>query len=429
MAMSVRKKSAIALSTVLLGTTAVVFAPAFFAQRSITAFCVGLGPGTPLAEVRARAAAVRYGMGKQEDGTWVIEHPRSMGRATCTVRFDDAGKLAAPGVVGLTPGAAVGAAGDGAGAAGAGGASSTGEALASQLASRVELHALPSLTLTDAQVLTGDSQGKPVTLAAELRLSAKPGRQPAVVLLHGSGGVGSNAEAWTRELTAMGVATLVVDGFTGRGLVSTGQNQGQLGRLNFIVDAYRALDLLSHHPRIDASRVALMGFSRGGQAALLASLTRFHRLWNPGGSAFAAYLPFYPDCSMQLLEDTALAGPVRIHHGAADDYNPVASCEAYVARLQQAGQDVKLATYEGAPHGFDAPLGPVPPAVAEGAQTVRRCMIREDAPGRLLDTATGQPFTYADPCVELGPHVGYDAAATRAAHEAVRAQLNALFKL
>ncbi|MFX8289560.1 acetylxylan esterase, partial [Acinetobacter baumannii] len=86
-------------------------------------------------------------------------------------------------------------------------------------------------------------------------------------------------------LNALGVSTFVIDGFTGRGLVNTSTNQAQLGRLNFIVDVYRALAIVAKHPRVDAQRLALMGFSRGGQAALYASLTRFHKLWNTSEAA------------------------------------------------------------------------------------------------------------------------------------------------
>jgi hypothetical protein len=48
-------------------------------------------------------------------------------------------------------------------------------------------------------------------------------------------------------------------------------NQALLGRLNFILDIYRALEVLASHPRVDPGRTALMGFSRGGQAALYSS--------------------------------------------------------------------------------------------------------------------------------------------------------------
>jgi hypothetical protein len=87
-------------------------------------------------------------------------------------------------------------------------------------------------------------------------------------MIHGSGGVGAVVDHWSQELLSMGVATFVVDSFTGRGITQVRDDQDRLGGLTTIVDAYRALQLPAKHPRVDASRIGRMGFSRGGHAAV-----------------------------------------------------------------------------------------------------------------------------------------------------------------
>jgi dienelactone hydrolase len=296
------------------------------------------------------------------------------------------------------------------------------------IAQRTELHAIPSMTLSDGDFLTG-KDGKAVTVGGQFRIAQRAGKLPVVVLIHGSGGMGPNIEAWSRLFNAMGASTFAIDGFTGRGLVSTSSNQAQLGRLNFILDIYGALAILAKHPRVDPERIVLMGFSRGGQAALYASLARFHKTWNKSGASFAAYIPFYPDCSTSYIDDTDVgAPPIRIFHGNADDYNPVASCKPFVARLKAAGRDVELTEYADAQHGFDTPLGP-PKVVATGSQTVRACTIKEGPAGVLVNPATGAPFAYTDACVQLDPHVGRNVVATAAAQAAVSDFVRTLFKL
>jgi dienelactone hydrolase len=304
------------------------------------------------------------------------------------------------------------------------------ESILQGMAARTELHLIDTLTLSDAQFLTGDLNGKATTITGELRIANGSGRLPLVLLQHGSGGMAANAEMWTREFNALGISTFALDGFTGRGLTSVGTNQALLGRLNFILDIYRALEVLAKHPSVDSQRIALMGFSRGGQAALYASLKRFHKLWNRSGSEFVAYIAFYPDCATTFVSDTdAVDRPIRIFGGTADDYDPIAPCRAYVERLKAAGRDVQLTEYANASHAFDNPLGPVTPIVVVGGQTVRHCSIREDPEGTLINASTREPFTYKDPCVELNPHIGYDGAATEAAKTSLKEFLSTLFKL
>jgi len=238
-------------------------------------------------------------------------------------------------------------------------------------------------------------------------------------------------EPWGRQFNAMGISTFMIDGFSGRGLTAVGPNQALLGRLNLIVDIYRSLEILAKHPRVDPERITLMGFSRGGQAALYASLDRFHKLWNKSGVQFAGYIPFYPDCSTTYASDTEVASrPIRIYHGTSDDYNPVASCKAYLARLQEAKRDVVLTEYPDSPHGFDSGLlGLSTTTVSANAQTARNCHLWEGEGGVLMNGDTKEPFSYKDSCIELNPHVGGNPTTAMEARKAVSDFLQAPFKL
>jgi dienelactone hydrolase len=299
----------------------------------------------------------------------------------------------------------------------------------SDLAARIELRPIETLTLTDQQFLTGDKNGKAVTIAGELRIPrGVTGKMPAVVLLHGSGGVGPGPELWAKHFNEMGIAAFLLDSFSARGIVSTSADQALLGRLNMILDAYRSHEMLAAHPRIDPARIAVMGFSRGGQSALYSSMRRFQEMWSPRAQ-FALHIPLYASCTSTFARDTDVTGPIRQHHGLADDYVTIAPCRPYFERLRAAGRDVQLIEYPDAHHGYDNPLGSKTPTVAKGSQSTRACTLKEEANGVLVNVSTGQPFSYKDPCVETDPHVGYNEAAAKATQKAVKEQLRAAFKL
>jgi len=295
---------------------------------------------------------------------------------------------------------------------------------------RIEVLPLQTVTLTDQQFLTGVREGKPTLIAGELRIP-RPGsdRLPALILVHGSGGIGANINGWSQELNKIGIATFILDGFTGRGITSTVINQGQLSRLTMINDVYRVLELLVRHPRIDPSRIGIMGFSRGGQVALYTSLKRFKRMHGPSDADFAVYLALYPTCNTTYIEDGDVSEkPIRLFHGKADDYVPVAPCRAYVERLQKAGKDVQLTEYPDAHHSFDSFDFP-PSFFIQQAQTTRRCKTEEKPNGQIINSQTGQAFSYDDPCVERGTTIGYNAQAHSEALKAVKELLTVTFNL
>jgi dienelactone hydrolase len=288
------------------------------------------------------------------------------------------------------------------------------------LPQRVEIYPIPTLTLSDTQFLKGDATAKAAEVTGELSLTPGTGRQPVVVLMHGSGGIGGNVTYWKQVLNTAGISTFVIDGVTGRGFAGVGDNQAALGRLNFVLDIYRSLDILAKHPRIDPDRIVMMGFSRGGQAALYSSVDRFQKLWNKSGVNFRSYVVFYPDCGTTYRDDGKVADrPIRIFQGIPDNYNPIAPCRTYVERLKQAGADIELKAYPNAQHGFDNPYGANPPVPTKADQSVRNCKIREDENSVLINEATQRQFTYKDDCVSIGPTVGYDPEATQDATAAV----------
>src|SRR5215470_10083288 len=96
------------------------------------------------------------------------------------------------------------------------------EAARAQAIFRTEVYPVQTVTLSTADFLLGKKDGKPAIIAGELRIP-KPGtdRLPAVVLVHGSGGIVSNSGMWVDELNKAGFATFVTDSFTGRGITNT----------------------------------------------------------------------------------------------------------------------------------------------------------------------------------------------------------------
>lgn len=219
------------------------------------------------------------------------------------------------------------------------------------------------------------------TVSGELRFPAtmKAGQKvAAMVIMHASAGVTESEYAWAQFFNDMGMATFVVDSFTPRGISRTVEDQTLLNFAASTADALKALALLATDPLIDAKRIGVIGFSRGGNAALNASFVKMRAAVIQDDSQFAAHFIFYASCSEYAKTTGA---PLRIFFGSKDSYNTVAACQNNVAALKSTGADVEMTVYDGARHGFDTAAPPnlwVPRGV-----TGKDCM-----PGSVnLDTA------------------------------------------
>jgi dienelactone hydrolase len=297
---------------------------------------------------------------------------------------------------------------------------------------RLQMLPIETVTLNSQQILIGEKNGKQTVLAGELLIPAVAGRVPAVILIHGSDGLNSAIERWAQELNQIGVAAFLFDCFSGRSITSTVGNQSQLHNLTMMVDAYKALGVLTKHPRLDANRIAIMGFSKGAFAAVYSSNERFRKLYAPAdGSRFAAHVGLYAPCNVTYRDDDKTTGaPIRLFHGIADDWVAIGPCREYVSRLRKAGVDITLTEYPGAQHGYDFFFLGTEPATYSNATTTRNCRAEEGEHGLIMNSKTAKPYDVnQDACVEKGPHLGYNEAATAATTKAIKEFLTTQLKL
>lgn len=209
-----------------------------------------------------------------------------------------------------------------------------------------------------------------------------PGPFPAVIMLHGCGGLGGRDRMWAQRLREWRYLSLRVNSFAVRGFKQV-CGGGKLDMAARVPDALAALAFLRTLPDVDPRRIALMGWSHGG-GATLSTLTAAPADPSEG---FRAAVAYYPAC--RHVRGWQTRTPILLLLGGADDWTAAGPCQGLVERERQAGLDVTQVTYPGACHGFDNPLlGPNPHRIAEalggrGATTQYDPVAAEDSVRRV----------------------------------------------
>jgi len=200
--------------------------------------------------------------------------------------------------------------------------------------------------------------GSPIEIEATLVRPTGPGPFPAVVQLHGCGGIEAQSFRWARWLADHGYVALVVDSFgprTVKGDCRSGPDEPPVtARFD---DAFGALRYLQSRPDVRPDRVAAIGWSQGGVYAIAVingpSLERARRrgvaLPTVG---FAAAVGVYPGGCFSLVHEQVVR-PLLVLIGEADDWTPAVKCREMVEAMRSRGADATIVIYPGAYHYFD----------------------------------------------------------------------------
>jgi carboxymethylenebutenolidase len=174
-----------------------------------------------------------------------------------------------------------------------------------------------------------------------------PGKYPAIVVVHGHGGVGegkrSGSHALARDLVRAGYVAMVPHYFGG---LKPDSRDGRKNARSFAVWERTVSDTVGYAARrhdVDPRRIGLLGSSLGSWVSLSVA-ARDRRV-----SAVVEHFGGWP--AWEELNPSRLP-PVLILHGDADRNVPVEEAYSLERIVQEAGVSYEMKIYPGAGHGF-----------------------------------------------------------------------------
>jgi dienelactone hydrolase len=186
---------------------------------------------------------------------------------------------------------------------------------------------------------------------------------PAVLILHGSGGIDARGAFYAKALQEAGIAALEIEMFPPWGRPKTGT------RAN-MPHAAAALKWLSEQPTIKGQRIGVMGFSWGGVMSVMISSEDVQERLGIDVPKPSALVSFYPVCTTLSrafqnpkhyyynFNKRMSAIPMLIFIGTKDDYEEgERTCDALIEMWPTTAREkVTIRYVEGATHGFDSPI-------------------------------------------------------------------------
>jgi dienelactone hydrolase len=264
-----------------------------------------------------------------------------------------------------------------------------GEALATAEQRRVTWPSASPFTPWDQMIGNGAPTQATGTLFLPRRAPASP-LPPAVVMLHGSGGVlGPRELTYGRQFAALGLAALAIDSFAARRDRGTSfiDQLINITESMLLADAYAALRWLGEQGHADPRRVALIGFSCSAMATMYALNEGAAAAFAPGGERFAAHAAFYGPCIATFEDERTTGAPLLILYGTEDELIDPARCAETAEGFRRGGSRVEVIAYAGAAHQWDDGWGPI-----RIGSLLNGCRLHLERDGTVRDLRSGLPM-------------------------------------
>jgi dienelactone hydrolase len=178
---------------------------------------------------------------------------------------------------------------------------------------------------------------------------------PAIVHFHTCGGIDMyRGRYWTEAALEAGFVVLVLDSLGPRGLstlcdISPFNDKSGVSVYRGVKDAFDAKAYLEKLAIVDRSRIALVGFSWGAMAGILAATDSASEAF---GTPFRAVASFYPGCARPLFQPD-IARPLLVLMGELDNEVNLPSCVGWLEQARLSGTKIESRTYPGATHSWD----------------------------------------------------------------------------
>ncbi|WP_051279679.1 dienelactone hydrolase family protein [Hellea balneolensis] len=220
---------------------------------------------------------------------------------------------------------------------------------------------------------------------------------PAMVIMHGSGGIKEGREMDYAALFAEnGIAGFVIDYYEPRGVTEDTpyvMKTMAATEVDIMSDAYSALKILSTHPAIDAKRIGVTGYSYGGMGTRYVLDKRLKDIMAPNVPAFALHMDIYGPCHQTLGYIGTTGAPYLAIHGDSDNSVDPALCQDVYKGLEAGGSQVESHVIKGAGHAWENAA----PLTEFGGGFVRGCEFSFDKAGVfLVDGKSGRFQPTAD---------------------------------